>query len=81
MQSMLTTTAAKFIELQPIGIVAAIFFRSIVSLLTNTALKCNHRANTFFRSHLCLPDFLTLFDYFGNDASANRQATFADGKL
>ena len=81
MQRMLTTTTAKFIELQPIGIVAAIFLSGIVSLLTFTALECNNWANTFFRSHLCLPDFPTLFDYFGNDASANRQATFADGKL
>ena len=47
MQRMLAATRTILIELKPGWIVAAIFFRCVVSLLTIIALQRNDGANTF----------------------------------
>jgi hypothetical protein len=53
MQGVLSAPVAKFIELQPVRIVATILLRSVITLLAFNTLEVNHHANVFL-SHVSL---------------------------
>jgi hypothetical protein len=58
---MLSATRAVLAEFHTIGIVTAILFSGVISLLAVIALKGNDRANILFlRSHSYLPTFFVI---------------------
>ncbi len=68
---MFLAARAIFVELQPIGIVAAILFGGVIPLFAIVTLKCNNRADVFllgshFTTLLSISICVTLSDSEGS---------------
>ena len=79
---------AELIQFYAPRIITAIFFGGVIPFFTLRTCQRDHRAYTFFTSHIfsfkplrSAPDSPLLLDNLGDHASANRETTFSDGEI